>query len=97
MSDALFAVLDGIGAYLEKPHINRFVDPLLRMATSSADLSEGAQAALSNEYSHTSQETDAMISKRLANWVSGFRARKQEEKAAIAEGIRSLYDSAVPF
>jgi hypothetical protein len=97
LSEALFVVLGGIGSYLEKAHINRFVDPLLRVATSTSELSEGAKVALSNEYSHTSQETDTMISKRLASWVTGFKTRKQENRAAIAEEIRSLYDSGIPF
>lgn len=96
-SRELFTAMEGIGAHLKKGQISRFVDPLMRLATASSELSEDAKATLAGEYSRTDDETDKLISKRLETWIETFNSREQPDKAAIAEEIKSTYDNSVPF
>ena len=60
-SAELFTALQGIGAHLQKGEIHKFVDPLIRLATSSSELRAKARETLESEYGHTSSETDELI------------------------------------
>ena len=95
-SDGLFTALDGIGYYLQKGLISKFVDPLVRLATRSSQFSEDTKVALLNEYSNTSSETDKLILERLSRWVETLKNGNQPERAATVEELKDSYESSYP-
>ena len=100
-SAELFTVLEGMGAHLGKEHVNKFVDPLIRLATSSSGLSTSARVLLEGEFKSTREETDELILKRLQAWIEMYKNGPRPERAAVVEEIKASYepwaDGDIPF
>jgi hypothetical protein len=94
-SAELLEALNGIGAYLDKSSVPNFVDPLIRLAVVSSELSGVARRALEKEFSNTPAEIDGLIVKRLTRWVKAFSDSGNSKRSAIAEEIKASYT--LPF
>jgi hypothetical protein len=91
------SALEGIGAFLRKEDVSRFVDPLVRLIVSSTSthLAKGAQGRLESAWIEMPKEIDQKVIKRVEVWIKSYRDKKQEAIAKRLETISFLND--IPF
>ncbi len=90
-SDLLVAV-EGIGAYLDKKNINKFVDPLVRLACSNSTLSATAKKFLKDECSNIPTELDSVIKERFDAWIDLYKESDLGVEVKIVEDIKSAHE-----
>jgi len=95
ISGDLLLAIEGIGGFLEKKEVTRFIDPLMRLACSNLELSNMAKVAIEKEHNYTSSELDTSIVKRIKAWEDMYNNKELSQKANIAEKLKNIYDA--PF
>jgi len=100
VSVGLLAAARGIGKWIHKDDVNRFVDPLVRAAVANSDESvrKGAEELLRAEADHTPEEVDPAIIDRLNAWeVTYARQNQPAERAQKVRAIRDTFEYNIPF
>jgi hypothetical protein len=94
VNEDLVAALEGIGAYLKKDDIPRFVDPLVRVI--STNNSERLKTHVRDRLVHEYFRMDGKeLIERLDHWIKNFRLHEHHDQAATLEDLKSHID--IPF
>jgi hypothetical protein len=90
----------GIERYLEPNDVRSWIDPMVRTLLSPA-VSEGIRSSirdyLRDAVYSTSQDVDTVINKRLDEFASWYRTRKQAEEASAVEQLKEAMTPDFPF
>ena len=86
-------IVDGLARFATRDDINKFVDPLVRLAhrSRSAPLSQTATQVLRRAYFSTTEEQDSWIIERLDAWVKMYKERGRDAPAQIVEEIKTTF------
>lgn len=87
----LLVALEGIGAYLDKQNLNKFIDPLVRLVCSNSALSATAKQFIKGEYSKTPDELDNTIITRLDAWIDLYKKKNLNAQVTIIEDIKGAF------
>lgn len=96
VSDDTLRLLSGIGPFLDKDHVGRYLAPLVRaIASVRGERLSSAERHLDAEYSRMAKATQDAVMKQLDSWATRFRLTEREEEAKRLEDLKSYLD--LPF
>jgi hypothetical protein len=94
---AMLDALSGIGSYLKKDDVIKFIDPLVLAVMSKSIQLTPVVNFLGFEHGfHTTAEFDNAMIKRLAAWKERAEERKDEAGLKIIEALNNAVDT-IPF
>jgi len=95
--DTLLIALTGIGPFLANEEASDFVDSLIKIATldKPSTVKKHAGACLQDEGYNASEAVKAAMISRLDDWIPFYRRKGLEEKATVAEEIKTYLE--IPF
>ncbi len=97
ITDDLLTALECIGIFLEKEDINKFIDPLARLACSDEKLSSTAKNLLTGECSTLSYDGFGLTAlERFDDWIGFYESKGLDGKVVIMEDIKNSCNI-VPF
>ena len=93
-------VIEGIGPFLKPDECSKWLDPLIRTATSgsaSTPMKTRAKDTIVNTTYVTNIECDDRIEKRLITWVNFYEERGKTASVEIVREIQQDVAAGIPF
>lgn len=99
VDEDLVRTIQGLGQFLMQDEVPSFVDPLIvaMRKYTKQQLSKAIQERIEGEWMATSSPIDALLVKRIEDWIALYREKEIESEVQRLEQIKSNIDSALPF
>lgn len=93
------ATLEGIGAYLVREDIIKFIDPLVRtFLDSKANISGAARKLLLDEWDRIPKDAQPLFLQRLSKWIDFYNEKNDFQHALEINNLKSvLEEDDIPF